>query len=120
MHARFGTLILQNLSKKIQCAQNKSVWFCLNLDNRAHLDKKEFITMNWLATNERVNQCICTYFAWPNSLKSTLKSIKGQGYLFFKVYPGRVQPRPCPKTKQQWVKIRLSSNIVIVPFSCKF
>ena len=31
----------------------------LNLDNRAHLDKKEFKDINWLPVKERVNQRIC-------------------------------------------------------------
>ena len=47
------------LSKKMQCAQNKCIRFCLHLENRAHLDKKEFKQINWLPINERVNQRIC-------------------------------------------------------------
>ena len=47
------------LSNKIQCAQNKCIRFCLNLNNRAHLDKKEFKDINWLPINERVNQRVC-------------------------------------------------------------
>ena len=49
----------KTLSIKLQCAQNKCVRFCLNLDNRAHLDKKEFKDINWLTVKERVNQRIC-------------------------------------------------------------
>ena len=30
------------LSNKVQCAQNKCIRFCLQLGNRARLDKKEF------------------------------------------------------------------------------
>ena len=41
---------------KFQRAQNKCIRFCLNLDNRAHLDKKEFKYINWLPVKERVHQ----------------------------------------------------------------
>ena len=53
----------------MQCAQNKSVLFCLNLENRAHLDKKEYKTMNWLPTHESVNQriCACAYNIFINA-----------------------------------------------------
>ena len=47
------------LTNKIQCAQNKCIRFCLNLNNRAHLGKKEFKDINWLPINERLNQRIC-------------------------------------------------------------
>ena len=40
------------LSKKIQCTQNKCVRFCLNLDNRAHRDKKNRIYNNELVTKK--------------------------------------------------------------------
>ena len=51
--------LTKTLSIKLQRAQNKCVRFCLNLDNRAHLDKKEFKDINWLTVKERVNQRIC-------------------------------------------------------------
>ena len=34
------------LSNKVQCAQNKCIRFCLQLENRAHLNKKEFKEIN--------------------------------------------------------------------------
>ena len=40
--------LTKTLSIKLQRAQNKCIRFCLNLDNRAHLDKKEFKDINWL------------------------------------------------------------------------
>ena len=48
----------KTLSTKMQRAQNKCIRFCLNLDNRAHLDKKEFEEINWLTVKDRVNQRI--------------------------------------------------------------
>ena len=63
------------LSKKIQCAQNKCLRFCLNLGNRAHLDKKEFEEINWLPVNERVNQRICvTAFNFFNDISPSYMS----------------------------------------------
>ena len=47
------------LSKKVQCAQNKCIRFCLRLGNRAHLDKKEFKDIDWLPITERVKQRVC-------------------------------------------------------------
>lgn len=52
-----GCIFDSNLS--VQCAQNKCLRFCLNLDNRAHLDKIQFKEINWLPVNERVNQRMC-------------------------------------------------------------
>ena len=34
--------------KKCQCAHNKCEWFCLNLNNRAHFEKKEFNDKMWV------------------------------------------------------------------------
>ena len=47
------------LSIKLQRAQNKCTRFCLNLDNKAHLDKNEFKDINWLPVKERVAERIC-------------------------------------------------------------
>ena len=47
------------LSSKIQCAQNKCIRFCLRLQNRTHLDKKEFKDIDWLPIKQRVHQQIC-------------------------------------------------------------
>ena len=65
------------LSNKLQCAQNKCIRFCLNLDNRAHLDKTAFKKINWLPTNERVNQRICTsaYNFFNNTSPSYMSDI---------------------------------------------
>ena len=61
--------LTQALSNKIQCAQNKCIRFCLNLENRAHLGKDEFKIINWLPIKERVNQRIClnAYKSFKNS-----------------------------------------------------
>jgi len=47
------------LSKKIQCAQNKCIRFCLKLNSYTHLDKQHFEEINWLPIQERINQHIC-------------------------------------------------------------
>ena len=47
-----------NLTKKVQIAQNKCIRFCLNLDNMSHIGSKEFTEINWLPVKERVYQCI--------------------------------------------------------------
>ena len=56
-HAWYPNLT-KTLSIKLQRAQKKCIRFCLNLDNRAHLDKKEFKDINWLPVKERVVQRI--------------------------------------------------------------
>ena len=48
----------ERLKKKIQVAQNKSIWFCLKLDKRHHIYSKEFESIKWLPVNKRVHQCI--------------------------------------------------------------
>ena len=74
------------LSNKIQCAQNKCIRFSLQLENRAHLDKKEFQEINWLPVNERMRQRICVlgYNFFNNTLymanifiKNEVKNILG-------------------------------------------
>ena len=39
----------------------KCIRFSLQLENRAHLDKKEFQEINWLPINERMRQRICVF-----------------------------------------------------------
>ena len=51
--------LTKTLSTKIQCAQNKCVRFCLNLNSHTHLDKKHFEEINWLPVPERTNQRVC-------------------------------------------------------------
>ena len=65
------------LSNKIKCAQNKCIRFCLNLNNRAPLDKKEFKVINWLSINESVNQCMCVggYNFFNNTSPSYMSDI---------------------------------------------
>ena len=62
----------KTLSIKLQRAQNKCIRFCLSLDNRAHLDRKEFEKINWLPVKDRVNQRICVtafnFFKGPSPL----------------------------------------------------
>jgi len=67
--------LTQSLSTKIQCAQNKCIRLCLNLDSYTHLDKKHFKTINWLPTQERVNQRICVnVFKYFNQTAPTYMS----------------------------------------------
>ena len=65
------------LPNKLQCAQNKCIRFCLNLENRAHLDKSAFKKINWLPTNERVNQriCVSAYNFFNNTSPSYMSDI---------------------------------------------
>ena len=48
----------EKLKKKIQITQNKCIRFCLKLEKRHHISSKEFESINWLAVNKRVHQCI--------------------------------------------------------------
>ena len=51
-----------NLNKKfktkLQTLQNKSVRFCLQLDNRTHVGITEFKKINWLPVDYRFRQCL--------------------------------------------------------------
>ena len=47
------------LSITLQRTQNKCIPFCLNLDIRAHVDKKRVQRLNWLPAKERVAQRMC-------------------------------------------------------------
>ena len=53
-----------NLNKKyknkIQVLQNKCIRFCLQLDNRQHIRTEHFDKINWLAIDQRFNQCFST------------------------------------------------------------
>ena len=57
-----------NLNKKfktkLQTLQNKSVRFCLQLDNKAHIGITKFNHINWLPVNYRFRQCLA-----PNMFK---------------------------------------------------
>ena len=57
--AAWYPLLNKRQSKRIQIAQNKCIWYCLNLDNKAHIGTNEFLKINWLPTKKRVEQCIC-------------------------------------------------------------
>ena len=48
------------LKNKIQVMQNKCIRFCLSLKNLDHIGKKEFEKIDWLNTNDRFLQCICS------------------------------------------------------------
>ena len=53
-----------NLNKKyknkIQVLQNKYIRFCLQLDNIEHIRTEHFDKINWLAIDQRFNQCLST------------------------------------------------------------
>ena len=40
--------------------QNKCIRFCLQLDNRSHIGLNELEKINWLNTNDRYRQNLCT------------------------------------------------------------
>ena len=48
----------KRLKSKLQILQNKCIWFCLNLNNRAHIKRNEFEQINWLPVNDRSKQII--------------------------------------------------------------
>ena len=52
----------QNLTKtvkeKLQITQNKCIQFCIRSDKMHHVTLTEFRSINWLATHDRVHQCI--------------------------------------------------------------
>ena len=53
-----------NLNKKFkiksQTVQNKCLRYCLPLDNRSHIEIKNFEKINWLTVSERFNQYLCS------------------------------------------------------------
>ena len=49
----------KRLTKGIQIAQNKCIRFCLGLENRTHIGVDEFVSINWLPTKQRFEQCVC-------------------------------------------------------------
>ena len=69
--------ITKALANKIQCAQNKCIRFILLLENRSHLDKKEFQEINWLPIDERMRQRICVlgYNFFNNTSPSYMSDI---------------------------------------------
>ena len=67
--------LTKSLTTKIQCAQNKCIRFCLNLDSYTHIDREHLKTINWLPTQERVNQRICVnVFKYFNQIAPTYMS----------------------------------------------
>jgi len=49
-----------NLKTRIQTIQNKCIRLCLNLGNRTHIGINMFKVINWLPTQKRFEQCLCT------------------------------------------------------------
>ena len=47
-----------SLKTKLQTAQNSCIRYCLGLEDRTHIGKKEFEKINWLPVSNRVNQCL--------------------------------------------------------------
>ena len=52
--------LTRTLKNKIQVMQNKCIKFCSNLGNLDHIGIIEFKKMNWLNTNDRFLQCVCS------------------------------------------------------------
>ena len=48
------------LKDRLQCTQNKSLKFCLNLTSRTSLKVKHFKEINWLNVHDRYNQMVAT------------------------------------------------------------
>ena len=48
------------LKNKIQIMQNKCIRFCLSLGNFIHIGPNELKKINWLNTNDRFVQCVCS------------------------------------------------------------
>ena len=42
--------------------QNKTIWFVLNMDSRAHVGSEVFKSLGWLPVSKRVDQIILTIF----------------------------------------------------------
>ena len=59
----------KRLNSKSQILQNKCIRFCLDLNNRAHIGKKEFKKNKWLPVNDRIKQIISSMsFKFCNSM----------------------------------------------------
>ena len=50
----------KKLESKLQTVQNRSIRYCLQLDNRNHIGVKHFEQINWLLISERFNQYLCS------------------------------------------------------------
>ena len=62
-------LLKTNLKLKLQKAQNKCVWFCLNLPPKFHIDPSHFRKINRLPVSDRVGYCIAnTVFKYWNGI----------------------------------------------------
>ena len=44
----------------MQVLENKSIRFCLQLDNREHIGNEHFDNINWLPIDQRFKQCLST------------------------------------------------------------
>ena len=67
----------EQLIKKIQIAQNKTIRFCLKLGKRHHISCTKFEAINWLPVYERVHQCInaITFKIFNNVCRNYLKEV---------------------------------------------
>ena len=59
-NARYPNLN-KNLKTRLKAAQNKCIRFCLKLGDRTSIKVKEFEKINWLAIQDRVNQCTLSW-----------------------------------------------------------
>ena len=46
------------MRNKVQIAQNKCIWYCLQRDKMTHIFRNEFETLDWLPVKDRFNQFI--------------------------------------------------------------
>ena len=50
--------LTEKMKKEIQIIENKCTTFCLRLGKMHYISKEHFRLIHWLATSERVDQCI--------------------------------------------------------------
>ena len=58
----------KRLKLHLQVSQNKSIRFCLQLDERSKIPVKDFLILNWLGVHDRYLKCIVSdIFEFPNN-----------------------------------------------------
>ena len=50
----------KKFQSKLQTVQNGCIRYCLQLDNRSHIEVKGFQIFNWLLVSERFNHYLCS------------------------------------------------------------
>ena len=70
-------LISKAFKKRFQIAQNKCIWYCLDLPLRTHISAIHFRKINWLPVEHTVDICIATtvFKFWNQLTPSYFKDI---------------------------------------------